>query len=897
MRLLSIAKSYLRFFFRRRQIDADLDEEIRSAVALLADEKIKTGMPPDQARRAARIELGGIEQVKEEVRSMRAAAWLDSFLQDIRFAFRMLRKSPGFTTVAVATLALGIGANTAIFSAVDWLVLRLPPVSNARQIVTLATERQGGTYSNGFSYPNFQDIRKQASSVFADVAATDDFHMDGLSVDGKDEPIWTCYVTSNFFSLLGIKPAVGSLIRPNPARLEGDDPILVLSYGYWQAHFAGDPGVVGKAATINGHPVTIIGVTRKGFQGTTSLLETQGYLPLGMAPLTSALKKDFLSDRNSSSLTAIARLKPGVSPASAQPALNVIAQRISSQNPMVNKWESLIAYPLGPMSPVSDPSGPQMILLTSTLFLMLAALVLLLACLNVANLLLARAAARQHEMGIRAAVGGARNRLIRQLLTESFLLAALGCVAGLVIGLTGSRWMASVNLKTAIPIVFDFQFDWRVFAYAIAATLVTAAFVGVAPAIRATRGKLVELLHESTRTTTAPHQRTRSILVIAQIGGSLMLLIVAGLFVRSLREVQRSELGFQPNGILNFTVDAREAGYDQGRGRTFLQSLLARTRSLPGIQMASLAASVPMGYYSYGRDLKIQGYDSSARRETPRAGYNAVSPEYFKTMGIPVLRGRGFLDSDDQNSQRVAVVNEAMAEKYWHAQNPIGIRFATMDDPAHPIEIVGEVKNCRTGQLYGPYDPYMYVPLAQAYQMPVTVQVRTALPLATVSPEMIATIHSLAPDLPVFDVQSMTEAVDSLNGLLMFELGTGLAGALGLLGLALAIIGVYGVVSYGASQRTHEIGIRMALGAKPVQILKIIFGQGVLIIAGGVVLGTIAAAGIAKFVGNFLVDVSPFDVLTYVSAILTLGAVALAACYLPARRAMRVDPMVALRHE
>jgi predicted permease len=883
-------------FRRTRKLD-DFSVEVEEHLKLETERLQEQGLSYEEALAAAHRAFGNVTKAQERFYESGRWMWWDHLWQDVRFALRMLRKSPGFTTVAVLTLALGIGANTTIFSMVDWLVLRVPPVSHARQVVTLATEDTHGTYSNGFSYPNFQDIRNQGSSVFTDVAATDDFHMDGLSVAGNDESIWTSYVTSNFFSLLGIKPAIGSLIRPNQTRLAAGDPVLVLDYAYWQAHFAGDPGVIGKTAYINGHPVTIIGVTAKGFHGTTSLLETQGYLPIGVAPITSALKKDFSSDRNSGDMTIIARLKPGTNSTSAQPALNLIAHRLSAQYPTVDKWKSLIAYRLGPMSPVSDPTAPEMMLLTSTLFLVLAGLVLLLACLNVANLLLARASARQHEMGIRAAVGGGRGRLVGQLLTESVFLAFLGCAAGIILGLISSRSMGQINLKTAIPIVLDFRFDWNVFAYAVAAASITGIVVGIAPAIRATRGKLTELLHQSGRTTTGSHQRARGALVIAQIGGSLMLLIVAGLFVRSLKGVQHSDLGFNPRQVLNFTVDARENGYAEDRGRTFLENLLPRVRALPGVEAASLSATVPMGYYSYGRLLNIPGYDSSARREPASAGYNAVSPEYFKTMGIPILRGRVFVDADGEKAQRVAVINEAMAEKYWHGKDPIGLRFTTTDQPKDPIEIVGEVGNSRTGQLYGPYDPYMYMPLAQAYQMPVTLQVRTALPLATMSGEVVGTIHSLAPALPVFDIQTMTEAVDSLNGLLMFQLGAGLAGALGLLGLALAVIGVYGVVSYGASQRTHEIGIRMALGAKPMQILRMILGQGIVIIVGGVLLGTAAAAAIAKLVGDFLVGVSPFDALTYGSAILVLAAIALAACYIPARRAMGVDPVVALRHE
>jgi predicted permease len=898
MRLFSRLRSWSRANLGRSRMESEMDAELKFHMDAYASDLVRSGMPREEAMRRARLEFGGVERAKEECRDATGVTFVESLAQDIRYGLRMLRKSAGFTTIAVLTLALGIGANTAIFSMVDALAVRTPPVTRPEQVVTLAAQNVDGHYESGFSYPAFVDIRNQSSGVFSDAATLGTYTMDGLSVDGRDEPMWTNYVSGNFFQMMGVKPALGTFIEPTPGK--SDDPVLVLGYAYWQARFGGDPNAVGRSVLVNGRAVTIIGIAPKEFHGITSFVDVQGYLPLGMAPVTGDLAKDFLTNRKSSIGAIIARLNSGVALATAESALKVIARRLSAQYPATDKRRELVAYALGPMSPEKSPNGQNAIRLMSALFLMLAGLVLILACVNVANLLLVRASGRQREMAVRSAVGGARSRLIRQLLTESFLLAFLGCGGGIALGLVSSQWISAINLRTSIPLILDFQFDWRVFAYAFGAALLTVLLVGIAPALRATRGDSNNLLHENARTGTAARQRTRSVLVIAQIGGSLMLLIVAGLFIQSLRSVEHENLGFDPNHLLNFTVDPHEAGYGETQARELLQMLLPRLRSLPGVDAASIAASIPMGYYSVDMDLKIEGYQPPSGQSGPRVGYNAVSPEYFETMRIPIIVGRGFLDSDSPTSPYVAVINEEMADKYWHGENPIGQRFTSTDDPKLSIEVVGIAKNSRVyGDFSDPIGPYLYVPLWQHYEyrIPITLQVRAALPPAAVNHEVVGAIDSLAPAMPVFNVQTMSEALDTVNGFLLFQIGAGLAAALGILGLALAIVGIYGVVSYSASQRTHEIGIRMALGAQPMDVLQMIFHQGIFIVGAGVFAGILAAAAIARLVGNFLSGVSPGDPLTYVSASILLAAIALLACYIPSRRAMRVDPLVALRYE
>ncbi|HKW87136.1 MAG TPA: ABC transporter permease [Candidatus Acidoferrales bacterium] len=886
--------SLMRNLFARRRADEQLDEEVRSFADLLAHEKIKRGMNEAEALREAKMETGGIEQVKEQVREVRAGHFLETLWQDARYGLRMLHKSPGFTAVAVITLALGIGANTAIFSLVNWLVLRPLPIEHPSQVVFLESNYKDGGTRTTFSFPDFEKIQQQTSNILAGASAAQMFQIDGLSVDGNSAPMASCYVTGNFFMLLGVKPALGRLILPSEGGAAGADPVLVLSYSYWKSRFNGDPGVLGKKASVNGRAVTIVGVAPAGFHGPEGSLDMQGYMPLGMAATLQDAPEDFLTNEKGGNLELIARLKSGVNSQQAESALQVVAKQFSVEHP---EWAAIHALPLGSASLVTGPAVRPELNLVSSLFLILAGAVLVLACLNVANLCLVRVAARQREVAMRAALGASRGRLVRQLLTESVFLAFFGCGAGLVLGLVASRLFSSIPLRASLPFVLDFSFDWRVFSYAIGAAALTGILVGITPALRASRANLGEILHEGGRTATG-RQGLRSMLVVAQVAGSLVLLIVAGLFVRSLEKVRHADLGFDPSHVLNATIDPHEAGYSQTQAQEFEKMLLDRARALPGVTSASLALYVPLSYASYYTRLNIDGYRPRPGEEVG-AGYNAASSEYFETMRIPILEGRAILESDTQRSQRVAIVNQSFVNLYWHGQDPIGRHFSTVGDPAHPMEVVGIAKNSRDDDIFTNNDPFYYVPLAQhpSGSIVVTLQLRIASPPNALAAGLTSLVHALEPAMPLFDVQTMTDALYGLNGFLLFQFAVGLAGSMGILGLLLAIVGVYGVVSYSANQRTHEIGIRLALGAQPRQVLGLVLRQGILIAGIGVFAGLLSAAAMAKLVANFLYGTSPMDALTYVATSVLLAAIALLACYIPARRAMRVDPMVALRYE
>jgi predicted permease len=827
---------------------------------------------------------------------------MTGLLQDVRYALRQLRKSPGFFSIIVLTLGLGIGANTTIFSMVDWLVLRSLPIKDPGQLHFLAFARPGASSEIQFSYPEFAEIQKQTTDVFSGMApfifgglAGAQNSQSGLTADGTTKPVQTAYVGGDFFSLVGITPAAGRFILSAEGKVAGADPVVVLSCNYWQTRFSGDPAIIGKEVSINGHPVTIVGVAPKGFQGPTPILEVQAYLPLSMYVVERGVTTDFLADSKARSMLAFVRVKPGADMKRVESEMTVVGQRLLKQYPRDRGIGELSARQLRPPGIIGGEQNPFPKL--AALFLTLAALVLVLACVNVANLFLVRAAGRQREMAVRAALGAGSGRLVRQLLTESLVVAAIGCGLGILLGVGGTRLFDSLSLQTELPIVFNFDFNWHVFSYAMGAAAVTAMLVVVVPAVRIWNGNLREVLHEGGRTSTGGRQRLRGVLVAVQVAGSLTLLIVSGLFVRSLRGVQNSDLGFNADHVLNLTLDPNEIGYTEAQGRTFYRAMLERTRALPGVQSASLASVVPLSDSVQGSDLAIPGYATSPDQPAPHAETDAVSPEYFKTMRIAVNRGRDFSEADNETALHVAVINQAMADRYWPRQDVLGKSFSLTSDPKHSVTVVGVVQNSRMGQLYGPFEPIFYLPVGQSYVSTETLQIRSERSTQETVSEVRAVADSLAPAIPIYGVRTMTEALHGGNGLLFFEVGASLAAALGVLGLVLAIVGVYGVMSYAVSQRTQEIGLRIALGAQKGDILRMIGRQGALIVASGLTVGLLTASAAGRLVSDFLVGITPSDPVTYLGVSILLATVALAATYIPTRRATKVDPMVALRYE
>jgi predicted permease len=813
--------------------------------------------------------------------------------QDVRYALRMLRKSPMLTGIVILTLALGIGANTAIFGVVNGFLLRPLPVKSPEQIMVLAGKREGDTLGiYTLSYPQLADFRKQADG-FSDIFASQ-ISLGGLSVNGTPNQFVYARVTGNYFSGLGLQAALGRLFLSSEGEAGGKDPYVVLGYSYWQKRFGGDASVVGKQALIDGQEATIIGVAPKGFQGTNFALDLDGYVPLNMQPAEDAAT--LWSDRSSPGLVVMGRLKPGVSVRQAQSSMNVVTERLAEQYSATDKGVTVRVIPERFARP--QPYAKNIVPLIVGIFLLLAALVLLLACMNVANLLLVRATMRQREMAVRAAMGASRGRLIRQMLTESIVLAIFGGAGGLLLGMWASGAVASLLPDSKFPIRLDFSFDWRVFAYALAAALLTGIVVGVWPALRAGRADVNGLLHGAGRSDTAgvSRHRLRSALVVSQVAGSLVLLIVAGLFVRSLARAQTVYLGFDPDHVLNAVVDPKSMAYDEARTKSFYRDLEARVRALPGVQSASLAFSVPMGQVNDGGSIYIEGRPLSAGQQPPVVIFNHVDAPYFDTMRIPLLRGRAFRENDDEKAPLVAIVNQSMAHQFWPNEDPLGKRFSLKSATGPFVEIVGVTGDGKYVFIGWDKEPYFYVPLAQNYTSYRSLQLRSSVPPETLITQVQNEIHALDSNMPS-DIETMRQTLSGGNGFFIFKVGAILAAAMGILGLTLAVVGVYGVVSFAASQRTHEIGIRMALGANRRDILRLVLRQGLVLVIGGVLSGMVLAWALTRSMASLLVGVSPTDALTFLTATLVLGGIGLWACYAPARRAMRLDPMVALRYE
>lgn len=820
-----------------------------------------------------------------------------TLFQDIRYGMRMLLKNPAMTTVAALTLALGIGANTTIFSAVNGLMLRPLPVANADRLVVFDGRAQGASTSFAqFPFPDFQDIRSQADG-FSDVIGYT-LSLAGMDSGGKVEPVLFSYVSANYFQALGLKPALGRLIYGAETEKRGTENVVVLGNSYWKKRFNADPSIVGQQVKMNGHSLTVIGVAPEGFHGTYALVDMQAYLPFGMRTLWIIGNKDeYWTKRNDGDVKLIGILKPGVSRQQAQVSANVVAQRLNKEFPEAHKGITYHLYPERLARPDPDPSNGMLIV--GILFMVLAGMVLLLACSNVANIVLVRATARERELAVRTALGAARSRIVRQLLTESVLLALMGAALGTVVGVWATRLISSVHIAVAdIPIRFDFSFDWRVFSFGLAIALITGLLVGLAPAWRAARSDFNKVLHEGSRGILGSGKsKVRNVLVVAQVAVSLMLLVVAGLFVRSSQNAEHAYLGFDPHNVLNLTMETRTIGFDQARTQQFFREVKDRVRVLPGVESASLAASVPMGYSNEFSPVYIEGQSLSAKEDTPRAFYNIVDPDYFSTMRVPLLRGRLLTEQDTENKPKVAVINEAMAKKLWPNQDPLGKRFSSTGVEGPFMEVVGVAKQ---GKYNDPVDDttlFYYEAQAQDPITFVTLQIRTAGSPEALIPEVEQQIHSLAPALPLTDVQTMEQSLDGVNGFFLFRMGSRFTVVLGLLGLVLAVVGVYSVISYAASQKTHEIGVRMALGAGRGDILKMVLRQGFVLVGAGLIAGLVLSFFATRGFGSLLVGVSPSDPVTLISVALLLAVVGLVASYIPARRAMNIEPLRALKYE
>jgi predicted permease len=820
---------------------------------------------------------------------------MQTLYQDLRFSLRTLAKSPAFSAIAILTLALGIGANTAIFSIANVFLFRPLPVKDADRLAVIAIQSSAKADPDRVSYLDFLDY-KQQSTTFTDMTA---YNLDlvGLGIGGRAERVIAAEVPSNFFSMLGIRPAVGRLINPG----EGDQPrtanVVVLGYSYWQKRFAGDPSIIGRGVSFDGHEATVIGVVEKQFHGPYAIVEMDAYAPIGMSGIGTNSTSLF-TDRDDREVVVLGTLKPGVTPQQAQVALQVVTQGLAEQYPTTNKGHIVRVFAERLARP--EASSADSLPLIATVFLVLVGLVLMVACINVANLLLARSSARQKEIAIRASMGATRVRLIRQMLTESVLLAAAGGAAGALLG----RWVCSAleQLRPLgdFPLRFGFTFDWRVFGYVAGIATASGILAGLAPALRTSGSNLNETLREGGRGLIGEGGRRhtlRNTLVIVQVAGSIVVLVAAGLFFRSLTRAESIDLGYDPHHLLNVGINPELQNYDRPRAEAFFRELLRRARSLPGVESATVAFTVPLSYYSAGGSIYREGQILDPLHQTPSAGRNIVDPTYFSTMRTPVVAGRAFTEADTRSSQLVAVVNQSMAKALWPDQDPIGHKFSYKGEKGPFVTIVGVARNTKTSDLLHEARNFFYVPQEQEYNATHVLQMRTSVPPENLVNAIESQIQQLDPNLPFFDVMTMEKSLMGANGFFLYKMGAAFAGTLGALGLLLAVVGVYGVVSYNAARRTHEIGVRMALGARPGNVFSLVLRQASILVGAGIAIGFVAALAITKFLASFLVGVTSYDPVTFAAVAALLILSAFIACFIPAHRAMRVDPMVALRYE
>ncbi|HYV05245.1 MAG TPA: ABC transporter permease, partial [Blastocatellia bacterium] len=757
-----------------------------------------------------------------------------------------------------------------------------------------------GTKDSSFEVPyemshsNYEDIRNR-TEVFSDVIA---FHnaVFNLAAEGQPERTYAEFVTGNYFSMLGVDAVAGRTFTAEEGRIPGAQPVVVLSFAYWQKRFGGHESVIGRTVKLNGIPFTIIGVAPQSFKGTESLLALDLYVPLGMQEQFYPKMAGWYTHRGDTNQHVLARLKPGVSLDQARAAVDVLALQLEQEYPETNKGTTFALELETHSRPVI--SIAQYVPRIAGVFMGLVALVLLIACANVANLMLARAMARQKEIAIRLALGAGRARIIRLLLTESVVLALAGGLIGWLLSYWAIDWLANIRVSSDAPVRFGIEPDWRVQVFALGIAVLTGLISGFAPALQTSNPNLNESLKEGGRSSAASgRHRIRSVLVVAQVAVSLLVLICAGLFIQSAKNAENMDVGFRTQNLSMASVEPEAQGYDERRGRQFYKQLIDRAGTLPGVLNASLSSTTPLGFNNNIRDVYFEGRAAGREKEDHTTIFcNTVGYGYFQTMGTAVLRGREFTERDDESSPRVAIVNETMAQRYWPNQEALGKRFAIKRE-GPLLEVVGVVRDGKYVFLGEDPRAFFYIPLGQNYSGEITIILHSAGDDTAALAGVRQLVRELDPELPLFDVKTMTSHLRDGIALLFVRLGARLATAFGLLGLVLAVVGVYGVVSYSASQRVHEIGIRMALGASTGDVLRLVARQGLILTFAGVAIGLGAAVAATRAMTSLLYGVSATDPVTFVVIALLLTGVALAASFIPARRALRVDPMVALRCE
>lgn len=916
MSLSSRISTWWRAVSRRADVDAQVDDELRFHVESYAEDLMRGGLSRDEATRRARAELGSLAAARENARHAWGTRWLDEMRGDLRYALRMLAKSPGFTAIAVGSLALGIGANTAIFSIAKHTLfdrLNVPHASDLR-LLEWTSDRKSVVHamwgnwdtrpdritSSAFAYPVYQALRRENRSL-QDIFAFKDAGRMNVTVDGQAEVVQSELVSGNYYQQLGIGPQLGRVIGPEDDAKPGASPVVVISDSYWSRRFGRSLSVIGKTILVNLVPLTIIGVNPPGFTGVQSVQASPEILaPLAMAPqlVTMEWRDSLLENPSHWWLLMMARTKPGVSDAAAQAQLSTLLHGAVLATMQPKPEESIPRLVLedgsrGMSETAQAFAQPLYVLLSMT------GLVLLLACANMANLLLARATARQREMSVRLALGATRTRVLRQMLTESLLLSVCGGMLALLVANLGQHALVQLTADpTGEGLALRVPFSWGVFAFNMALSLLTGIFFGIAPALHATRTQARSSLQDNAHTTTRRRRGYAGKAIVGfRIAVSLLLVAGAGVFLRTLINLNRIDPGFDPHSLMLFSVDPPKSRYPAARRPAFFGQIEQRLAAIPGVESVS-AMSIPF----LSGDMQNLSFDPTDRPKAKEGDVELddfVGAAYFSTMRIPIVAGRALNAHDTEDSLRVAVINEALARKTWPGENPIGKTFSTTDMNDHPLvyRVVGVCANTHYADVRSDAPPIFFLSYRQAPDVTedMTFAVRTRVPKAAVAPSLRGAVQGIDRDLPLVDLRTQEEQIDAMT--MTERMIADLTGGFGLLALVLACIGIYGVMAYSVSQRTNEIGIRMALGAQPARVLRMVLGEASWMAILGVAVGVAGALALTRLIASMLYGLKPWDPLTFTASAVLLLVVALVASWIPARRAAGIDPMRALRHE
>ena len=884
--------------FRDRR-EESLEGEIRDYIEREIEDNIAAGMNAEEARHAAMRKIGPVLNIKEDTRAVWGWVWVERWWQDIRIGLRMLRKNPGFTFVAVASLAIGMGVNSAMFSFADALLLRPLPVLRPSEVVTVGTDSAGGFLNERLSfvsYRDYLDFRNRCKSFDGLVATNLATFGFSPQPDAVPHMKMGMLVTGNLFRTMGVEPELGRGFRPDEDQIPGRDAVLVLGHDFWEKDLAADRSILGRSVRLNGVDFTVIGVAPERFTGLDTFIRPAFFVPVMMwNRIATNPGANLLEARDQRAFVVKGRLKPGVTLAQAQAELTVIAAALERAYPETNRRRGVAVRTELEARFKQGPESTKLI----GMLVVLAAAVLLVACANIANLLLSRARVRSREIAVRLAIGAGRLRLIRQLLTESLLIALAGGALGLAVAYGGVIFFRQLQIPSDLPIKFSIGLDQRVLLASLAISVASALLFGLAPAIQSTRADLVSALKNAG--TDLPTRRRlwgRNLLVIGQVSTSLLLLAVATLMYRGFRHSLLASPGFRTDHLMMMRFDPTLVRYNQDQTQQFFRQLVERVRRVPGVKSAALTEVVPMDSTSVwdgAATILPEGFQFPRGTDSAHVMENTVDEGYFDTLAMPLLRGRGIRSSDRADAPRVAVINETLANHYWPRQDPVGKRFR-MDNRTGPwVEVVGVAKNAKYVFISEPPIEYVYFPLAQHPKAQMTLLAESSAEAAALATPLREVVRSLDANQPIYDVRTMEElfrnrAVSTPN------LITQTVATMGLMGLALSVVGLYGLVAYSASRRTREIGIRMAIGAQRSTVLRMVMRQGLLLSSTGIVIGLVASYGAERAL-NAIFAGEGSDAASYLLVAAGLLAVTALSAYIPARRASRVDPMRALRYE